>query len=90
MPARAPAPASPWEAEIDRLMRQQAATPDDRRRKALFDRVQQIVWEEEPFLYLVNRNALVAISPRLRNAEPAVLSPQVVWNVERLWLAPGT
>src|SRR5579883_1111526 len=85
-----PAPASPWEAEIDRLMRQQAATPDDRRRKALFDRVQQIVWDEEPFLYLVNRNALVAISPRLRNAEPAVLSPQVVWNVERLWLAPGT
>jgi peptide/nickel transport system substrate-binding protein len=85
-----PAPATPWEAEMDRLMRQQAATPDDGRRKALFDRVQRIVWEEEPFLYLVNKNALVALSPRVRNAEPAVLNPRLMWNVERLWLAPRT
>jgi peptide/nickel transport system substrate-binding protein len=83
------APATPWEAEIDRLMRKQAATVDDRSRKLLFDRVQQIVWEEEPFLYLLNRNALAAISPRLRNVQPSVLRPQVTWNVERLWLAPG-
>jgi peptide/nickel transport system substrate-binding protein len=83
-------PATPWEAEIDRLMRKQAATVEDARRKPLFDRVQQIVWEQEPFLYLLNKNALVAVSPRLRNVEPSVLRPQVVWNVERLWLAPGT
>src|SRR3954471_20941242 len=38
-----PAPATPWEAEIDRLMRKQAATVDDAKRKPLFDRVQQIV-----------------------------------------------
>jgi peptide/nickel transport system substrate-binding protein len=83
------APATPWEAEIDRLMRRQAATADDAKRKPLFDRVQQIVWEEEPFVYLVNKNALVALSPRLRNAQPSVLYPQAIWNVERLWLAPG-
>jgi peptide/nickel transport system substrate-binding protein len=80
-------PATPWEAEIDLLMRRQAATVNDARRKPLFDRVQQIVWEQEPFLYLLNKNALVAVSPRLRNVEPTVLRPQVVWNVERLWLA---
>jgi len=83
-------PETSWEAEIDRLMRQQAAALDERRRKSLFDRVQRIVWEEEPFLYLVNRSGLVAVSPQLRGAEPAVLHPQVLWNVERLWLAPGT
>jgi peptide/nickel transport system substrate-binding protein len=82
------APATPWEAEIDRLMRKQAATVDDDRRKPLFDRVQQIVWDEAPFLYLVNRNALVAISPALRNVEPSVLRPQVFWNADRLWIAP--
>jgi peptide/nickel transport system substrate-binding protein len=81
------APATSWEAEIDRLMRKQAATVEDQKRKPLFDRVQQIVWEEEPFLYLVNKNALAAISPRLRNVQPSVLRPQVTWNVERLWLA---
>jgi peptide/nickel transport system substrate-binding protein len=80
-------PATPWEAQIDRLMRQQASSADDRKRKALFDRVQQIAAEEAPFLYLVNKNALVALSPLLRNAQPVVLRPQVLWNVERLWIA---
>jgi peptide/nickel transport system substrate-binding protein len=80
-------PATPWEAEIDHLMRKQGTTVDERRRKPLFDRVQQIVWDEAPFLYLINRNALVAISPALRNAEPSVLRPQVIWNADRLWLA---
>jgi peptide/nickel transport system substrate-binding protein len=80
-------PATPWEAQIDQLMRQQASSADDRKRKALFDRVQQIAAEEAPFLYLVNKNALVALSPLLRNAQPVVLRPQVLWNVERLWIA---
>jgi peptide/nickel transport system substrate-binding protein len=82
-------PATPWEREIDTLMRKQASTVDERRRKPLFDRVQQLVSDEAPFLYLVNRNALVAISPALRNVEPSVLRPQVIWNVDRLWIAPG-
>ena len=59
------------------------------RAQPLFDRVQQIAWEEAPFLYLVNRNAMAAISPALRNVEPAVLRPQILWNVDRLWIAPG-
>jgi peptide/nickel transport system substrate-binding protein len=80
-------PATAWEAEIDRLMRQQASSTDDGKRKAAFDRVQQIAWEQAPFLYLVNKNALAAISPALRNVAPTVLRPQVVWNVDRLWIA---
>lgn len=81
-----PAPATEWEKAIDALMRQQASTLDENRRKAVFDRVQQIASEEEPLLYLVNRDALMALSPRLRNVTPSVLRPQVLWNVERLWL----
>jgi peptide/nickel transport system substrate-binding protein len=80
-------PATAWEAELDRLMRKQAATVDDAKRKPLCDRVQQIVWDEAPFVYLVNRNALAAISPALRNVEPTPLRPQVLWNVDRLWIA---
>jgi len=56
------------------------------RRKALFDRVQQIVWDEAPFLYLVNRNALVAASRSLRGVEPSPLRPNILWNAERLWI----
>ena len=80
-------PATPWEAEIDRLMRLQSSLPDENRRKPLFDRVQQIAWDEAPLLYLVNRNALVAAAPALRNAAPSVLRPNILWNVERLWIA---
>ncbi|PWU01180.1 MAG: hypothetical protein C5B51_23470 [Terriglobia bacterium] len=79
-------PATTWEAEIDRLMRAQAANMDPGRRKTLFDRVQEIVWEEAPVLYLLNMNALVAASPALHNLAPAVLRPQLVWNVDRLYL----
>jgi peptide/nickel transport system substrate-binding protein len=51
-------PATPWEAEIDRLMRRQASTMDDNARKQAFDRVQEIVAEQLPFIYLVNKNTL--------------------------------
>ncbi len=79
-------PETPWEAEIDRLMRLQASTVDANRRKTLFDRVQQLAWDEAPFLYLVSKNALVAVSRPLRNVEPASLQPYVLWNVDRLWI----
>jgi peptide/nickel transport system substrate-binding protein len=81
-------PATPWEAEIDRLMRAQNSTLDAAKRKAHYDRVQQIVWEEAPFLYLVNRNALVALSPALQNARPGTLRPQAYWNIETMALTP--
>jgi peptide/nickel transport system substrate-binding protein len=79
-------PATAWEAEIDRLVRLQSTLLDENRRKTLFDRVQQIVWDEAPFLYLVNRNALVAASRSLRNVEPSALRPNILWNAERLWI----
>lgn len=82
-------PATPWEAEIDRLMYAQASTTDANKRKAFFDKVQQIAWEEEPFIYLVNKDALSAISPAVENASPVVLRPQTYWNAERLYFAPG-
>ena len=80
-------PATPWEAEIDRLMRLQSSLLDENRRKPLFDRVQQIAWDEAPMLYLLNRNALVAAARRLRNVEPSVLRPNILWNAERLWIS---
>ena len=79
-------PATPWEADIDRLMRTQASTLDDNQRKKYYDQVQRIVWEQEPFIYLVNRNALSAISTSVQNAHPVVLRPQVFWNIDRLSL----
>ncbi len=80
------APETAWEAEIDRLMRVQAAAADPKKRKEAFDRVQEIVAEQAPFVYLVNRNALSAISPAVIGGSPVILSPQTFWNAERLTL----
>jgi peptide/nickel transport system substrate-binding protein len=80
-------PATQWEAEIDKLMRAQAASGDEHKRKRYWDRVQQIAWEQEPFIFLVNKDALVAIAQAVKNAEPSVFRPQTFWNVETLALA---
>jgi len=79
-------PATAWEAEIDKLMREQASSLNEKLRKAAFDRVQQIVAEQQPFIYLVNKDVLTAVSPMVEGAAPAVLNPQVFWNIETLRL----
>jgi peptide/nickel transport system substrate-binding protein len=80
-------PETTWEAEIDQLMRTQSSTNDPQKRKKSFDRVQEIVAEQVPFIYLVNRNALSAISSSVQGATPVVLRPQTYWNIEMLALA---
>jgi peptide/nickel transport system substrate-binding protein len=79
-------PATAWEAEIDRSMNLQATSLKDAERKQAIDRVQQIVADQQPFIYLVYPNALYAVSPRLQGVQPAVLEPGLVWNVESLRL----
>ena len=79
-------PATAWEAEIDRLMQEQASSSNQARRKQAIDRVQQIVANQQPFIYLVYPNILFAVSPRLEGVQPAVLAPHLVWNVEKLHL----
>jgi peptide/nickel transport system substrate-binding protein len=77
-------PETAWEAEIDRLMRAQASSGDARKRKESFDRVQEIIVEQAPFIFLVNKNALSAVSPAVHGASPVILHPQTFWNAERL------
>jgi peptide/nickel transport system substrate-binding protein len=79
-------PATPWEAEIDREMNLQATSLQDPVRKQAVDRVQQIVADQQPFIYLVYPNVLVAVSPRIEGVQPAVLEPELIWNAEYLRL----
>jgi peptide/nickel transport system substrate-binding protein len=82
-------PATTWEAEIDTLMREQATALTDKKRKEKFDRVQQIIYEQQPFIYLVNRDVLTAVSPAVVGAAPTVLNPPAFWNVDVLQLRPA-
>jgi peptide/nickel transport system substrate-binding protein len=78
-------PETQWEAEIDRLMRAQASAATIKQRKASWDRVQEIVADQLPFIYLVNKNALSAVSPSLRGVQPVPLRPQTYWNIDYLY-----
>ena len=83
-------PATAWEAELDTLMRAQASTTNPKKRKQYMDRVQEIVYQQNPFIYLVNKDGLSAISPAVQNANATVLRPQTYWNIDELWLQKST
>ena len=83
-------PATTWEGEIDGLMHGQATALTDKKRKEKFDRVQQIISEQQPFIYLVNRDVLTAVSPAVLGAAPTVLNPPAFWNIDVLQFKPST
>ena len=77
-------PATPWEARLDALVLEQStAISMAARRKAAVE-IQRIAIAEEPIIYLVNPDYLVAVSPAVKGFQIAVAPPQVFWNIE--WL----
>lgn len=74
-------PATPWEAQIDKLMQEQGTTLLQKNRKLAFDQVQQIVADQQPFIYLVYPNTLYALSPSLVGVQPSVFQPGLIWNI---------
>jgi len=79
-------PATPWEAEIDRLMNEQAITIDRNHRKRLYDRAQQLIADNLPVIFLATPNVLVGAKNELGNFQPGVLEPYALWNTEELYL----
>jgi len=78
-------PATPWEAEIDRLMKEQLYARTFGQRKKLYDRAQEILWEYQPMIFLVSPDILSGARKAVGNFRPAVLEPYVLWNVEQLY-----
>jgi peptide/nickel transport system substrate-binding protein len=83
-------PATPWEAEIDRLLEEQMWAGTFELRKKLYDRAQEILAEEQPIIFLASPHILVGAKNLVGNFHPAVLEPYVLWNVEQLYFKAGT
>ena len=79
-------PATAWEREIDQLMQQQMITLVYAKRKQLYDRVQQLIAEQLPFIFLATPDVLAAAAPRVGNFRPALLDPCTLWNAEELYI----
>ncbi|MFZ1917129.1 MAG: ABC transporter substrate-binding protein [Terriglobales bacterium] len=79
-------PATDWERELDQLMQQQMVTLDYAKRKQLYDRAQQLIAENLPFIFLGTPNVLASASSRVGNFHPAVLDPFTLWNADQLYV----
>ncbi len=82
-------PATPWEAEIDRLIGEQMSAPTFEQRKKLYDRAQEILAENQPMIFLASPDILAGAKNSIGNFHPAVLEPYVLWNVEQLYIKNG-
>ena len=67
-------------------METQMTTADAAVRKSLYDRVQDIVSQNLPFIFLVSPNILVGAQSTVGNFRPAILEPYVLWNADQLFL----
>ena len=82
-------PATDWEKEIDDLMREITAQVDPVERRRLFEQVQKIFAEHLPVIYFVAPRLHMGVSGRVGGLEPAILRPQLLWNVDRITVQPA-
>ena len=82
-------PRRPWEAEIDRCMDLAVSEPDYAARKAAFDRVQEIMGEQQTLVMLARERVKVGIRNDLGNVRPTILRPHVLWNPAELYKTKG-
>ena len=82
-------PATPWEAELDKLMQAQMVGAGYAKRKKLYDRAQEIISQNLPLIFLLSPNILVGAQATVGNFHPAILEPYVLWNADQLYFRPA-
>ncbi len=82
-------PDTKWEKEIDDIFREGAQEMDETKRKAMYDRWQQIVAEQQPLIYTVTPNSLAALRNKFGNIKPSNAAG-VLWNIEDVYALDAT
>ncbi len=75
-------PATVWEAEIDGIFNAAARETDEAKRKKLYDRWQEVIYDQQPLIMLVTGDSLYAVHNRLTNVRPNALARNVRWNLD--------
>ena len=74
---------APWEEEIAQLFIEGARELDFTKRKAIYAKIQTLVEEKVPFIYLINPLALSAVRNRIQPIDFSALGG-AFWNLEEL------
>lgn len=73
-----------WEIEIDRIFNDATKVVEFNKRKKMYDKFQEIVYEELPFIYLESPLRVVAYQKSLNNIVPTVYGG-VLHNIESIY-----
>lgn len=71
--------------EVDKLLEEARATPDQEKRKILYARLQEILHNEQPYCFLFVPYALPVVQKRFQGIEPALAG--IMYNFEK-WYVP--
>jgi peptide/nickel transport system substrate-binding protein len=82
-----PSPATPWEAEIDRLFTLGSTTVDQNRRKEYYYKYQAIVAEQVPIVYTTIANRFSAVRNKFGNIKYTAFGG-AFWNFPVIYIKP--
>ncbi len=78
----------PWEKEIDYYFTQGALATKFEDRKKYYDKYQEIVYREKPFIYIYSPVRIVAIRNKFKNIYPSSLGG-ITHNIEEIYIEGG-
>ena len=80
--------ARPWEKQIDQLLDKGAITFDKAERKKIYNEVQQIFYDQMPFIYLASPRTIVGARNTIQNYVPTPMSQPAagLHNLEEIWV----
>lgn len=75
----------PFERELDKIFEAGALELDFEKRKAVYDKYQEIVYQEKPFIYLYSPVSIIAVKKKIGNIKPTELGG-TLYNIEELYI----
>jgi len=74
-----------WEKEIDEIFEKGALKLDYIDRKPIYDKYQEIIYDEKPIIYLYSPIRITAIRKKIQNVFPSSLSG-LLYNLDEIWI----
>lgn len=75
----------PWEKELDDVIEQGALELDYDKRKLIYDKYQQIIYDQRPIIYLYSPLTITAIRNKIKNLHPTSLGG-TLYNIDELYI----
>ena len=75
----------PWEKELDDIFNKASLKLSFEERKPLYDRYQEIIYEQNPMIYLYSPSRIIAIRKKIKNVFPTNLSG-VLYNLDEVYI----